>query len=78
MRAKRCWSDLQFVFGMLSVIQARMVLHDISTRCVCGGADNRAANTFSINLFLAEDLYMGPWFQCFVGIFEHDFAPPSL
>ena len=63
---------------MLPVIQTGMVFHDISTKCVCSRADNRAAKSFSINLFLAEHLYMGSWFQCLVCVLEHDSSSFSL
>jgi hypothetical protein len=66
MLARRFRNNLQFVFGMRSVIKTRMVLHDISARYVWRCGDNRAAKTFSINLFLGKYLYMSSWFQCLV------------
>ena len=63
---------------MRPVIKTRMVLHDISTRYVWCCGDDRAAKTFSINLFLAEHLYVGSWFQCLVCVSKHDCAPFAL
>ena len=66
MLARRFRNNLQFVFGMRSVIKTRMVLHDLSTRYVWRCGDNRAAKTFSINLLFGKYLYMGSWLQCLV------------
>jgi hypothetical protein len=48
---------------MMSVIQTRMVFHNISARVVWGCADNSATQAFAINLLLAEYLYMGSGLQ---------------
>ena len=78
MLAQRFGDNFQFAFGVVPVIQTGVVLDDVSPEYVWRRAENRAAKTFSINLFLGEHLYVGSWFQCLVYVLKHILLPSPV